>query len=166
MSHRRTVADRASAAGARPEESSGALLRREREAHGIPIEDVALKTKIKVEFLHFLEAGQLDRLPAQVFVRGFVRSVALAIGADPVEASRRLIAEYAARTHAAQPPARNARQTSTEGVDGRRRFGVVLVVLVILIAATLTLSLLLRRAGPSTGGLSQITDALPTRRLI
>jgi cytoskeleton protein RodZ len=143
---------------ARPAEHSGAWLRREREARGIPLHEVALKTKIKLDFLRFLEEGRLDQLPAPVFVRGFVKAVALAIGANAAEASRRLAAEYAARDRAATPLSRMLGDLQAPS-EGRRRFGVVLVVLVILIAATLTLSLLLRRARPSEGGLSQRAPA-------
>ncbi len=141
----------------RPGETSGAWLRREREARGIALEEVSAKTRIKLEFLRDLECGELDRLPARVFVGGFARAMAQAIGADADEASRRLGADYHARSHMAEIP---AGMLAESAADRRRRFGVVLVVVVILIAATLTLSLLLRRAHPSEGGLSQRTPAM------
>ena len=43
------------------------------------IEEVARETRIRVEILVSLEGGQSDDLPAEVFVRGFVRAYARAI---------------------------------------------------------------------------------------
>src|SRR5262245_12000228 len=43
------------------------------------IDDVARITKIQPRILERLESGQLDGLPADVFVRGFVRSFARCI---------------------------------------------------------------------------------------
>jgi len=133
-------------------EHVGAWLRRVREERAVPLEDVAQRTRIKIEFLRAVEDNRTDALPAEVFVRGFVRAYAAAIRADAGELQRRLAAREAKQPEPAAEPL----PVDNETFDaGRRRFGVVLVVLVILIAATLTVSLLLRRPGPTAGGLSQ-----------
>jgi cytoskeletal protein RodZ len=148
----------------RPERHAGAYLLREREERDIPLEDVAHKTKIKIEFLRLLEQGRIGELPAEVFVRGFARAYAQAVGASPAEASRLLTEQFQARSAAAaEPPPVIGDPSESESHDGRRRVGVVLVVLVILIAATLTLSLLLRRPGPSAGGISANDSSSETR---
>ncbi len=56
------------------------------------VEDVAKVTKIQPRILERLEAGRFEGLPADVFVRGFVRSVARCVGLDEAEA----ITRYAA----------------------------------------------------------------------
>jgi hypothetical protein len=64
-------------------------LRAGRSQRGMSLEDVARITKIQVRILERLEAGKPDGLPADVFVRGFVRSVAKCVGLDEDEALKR-----------------------------------------------------------------------------
>src|SRR5262245_28205471 len=64
-------------------------LRAGRVQRGMSLDDVAKVTKIQPRILERLEAGKLDGLPAEVFVRGFVRSVARCLGLDEGEALRR-----------------------------------------------------------------------------
>ena len=49
-------------------------LRTGRAQKGMSLDDVARVTKIQPRILEKLEAGKLDGLPAEVFVRGFVRA--------------------------------------------------------------------------------------------
>ena len=51
-------------------------LRTGRTQRGMTLEAVAKVTKIQGRILERLEAGKLEGLPAEVFVRGFVRSFA------------------------------------------------------------------------------------------
>ena len=64
-------------------------LRNGRAQKNLSLEDVARITKIQVRTLERLEAGRLDGLPAEVFVKGFVRSFARCVGLDEDEALRR-----------------------------------------------------------------------------
>lgn len=64
-------------------ESIGDYLRRERELRNIPLEEVAEATKIHIGTLKAIEEGQTELLPAEVFVRGFIRCYAEYIGLDP-----------------------------------------------------------------------------------
>ncbi len=64
-------------------------LRTGRSDRGMSLQDVARVTKIQSRFLERLEAGMLEGLPADVFVRGFVRSFARCVGLDEAEALRR-----------------------------------------------------------------------------
>src|SRR5215510_7919612 len=67
-------------------------LRAGRSHRGMSLDDVARVTKIQPRILERLEAGKLDGLPADVFVRGFIRSVARCIGLDEREALQRYAA--------------------------------------------------------------------------
>src|SRR5215510_9319521 len=67
-------------------------LRAGRVHRGMSLDDVAKVTKIQPRILERLEAGRLDGLPAEVFVRGFVRSFARCVGLDPAEALQRYAA--------------------------------------------------------------------------
>ncbi len=75
-----------------------------RAAKGMSLDDVARVTKIQSRILERLEAGKLEGLPAEVFVRGFVRSVARCVGLDEDEALRRYIAATQV-TQSKEPPA-------------------------------------------------------------
>jgi cytoskeletal protein RodZ len=58
----------------------GAQLRCLREEHHLTIAALAQTTRISVAFIQALEAGDMEKLPGQVFVKGFVRSIAKALG--------------------------------------------------------------------------------------
>ncbi len=47
-----------------------------RERKGFSIEEAAKVTKINLKYLRYLEAGQYDKLPAEVYVRGFLKNYA------------------------------------------------------------------------------------------
>ncbi len=74
------------------EGSVGSYLARQRRLRGMSLEDLAALTKIPRRSLERLEAGVFDRTP-DGFARGFVRTVAGALGLDPDEAVNRLLAE-------------------------------------------------------------------------
>jgi hypothetical protein len=67
-------------------------LRAGRAHRRMSLEAVAKVTKIQPRILERLEAGKLEGLPAEVFVRGFVRSFARCVGLDEGEALRRYAA--------------------------------------------------------------------------
>ncbi|MCC6808287.1 MAG: helix-turn-helix domain-containing protein [Deltaproteobacteria bacterium] len=57
-------------------EFSGGVLMRLRESKGISLEQIAQRTKISMTHLRAIEANQYDKLPARVYVRGFVSQYA------------------------------------------------------------------------------------------
>jgi cytoskeletal protein RodZ len=67
-------------------ESLALWLRSGRANKKLSLEDVAKITKIQPRILEKLERGELDGLPAEVFVKGFVRSFAKCVGLDEQEA--------------------------------------------------------------------------------
>jgi cytoskeleton protein RodZ len=72
--------------------SIGRYLANQRRLRGITLEELSDRTKIPSRNLERLEAGAFDRDP-DGFARGFVRTVAEALGLDPDEAVMRLLAE-------------------------------------------------------------------------
>jgi cytoskeletal protein RodZ len=68
----------------------GALLREERRNRSLDFPQVARMTRLREPFLRAIEKEAWDELPAPVFVRGFVRSYARALGLD----EQRVLALY------------------------------------------------------------------------
>jgi flagellar biosynthesis protein FlhG len=78
---------------------SGPLLRQIREAVGVELREIAERSKIGMAYLHALEGEVFAKLPAAVYVRGFLAEYARALGLD-VE---RVKQTYLARYRAARP---------------------------------------------------------------
>jgi hypothetical protein len=66
-----------------PGDYDGARLRRSRLRRGLSIEDVSRVTKVKPGYLELIEEEGFSRLPARVYVRGFVMAYATCVGLDP-----------------------------------------------------------------------------------
>ncbi|MFT3700665.1 MAG: helix-turn-helix transcriptional regulator [Kofleriaceae bacterium] len=64
-------------------------LRAGRAQRNLTLDDVARVTKIQPRILQKIEAGNLEGLPAEVFVRGFIKSFARAVGLSETEAVER-----------------------------------------------------------------------------
>jgi cytoskeletal protein RodZ len=65
--------------------SAGLRLQQAREALGMSIEDVARVTRISRSVIAAIETDDSDALPADVYVRGFTRNIAIVVGLDPAE---------------------------------------------------------------------------------
>ena len=161
-----------SIAGENPEltegENFGFWLRRAREEKALSIGDLSAATKVPRSTLELLERGDLTKLPAEVFVRGFIRSYAkaLAVGEnEPLSLYDRALKARieAKRAQSARPVvdpeisgiAGIATDDYREGEGTQRRgLGLAVFVIILLLIATITLSLLLRRPPPSGEGLS------------
>lgn len=63
-------------------ETLGGLFRQTRERQRLSLEQIAFRTRIQQYHLHALEEEDFASLPAKVFVKGFVRSYARALGLD------------------------------------------------------------------------------------
>ena len=66
-------------------ETVGDRLRRERLSKHITLEEVAEATRVNLETLQAIEADDKNKLPARVFVQGFIRLYAKHVGLDPEE---------------------------------------------------------------------------------
>jgi cytoskeletal protein RodZ len=170
----------------------GTLLKEERESRKISLAAVSEATKLSVSSLKLMEAGNLDDLPPDVFVRGFIRSYARTLGIssnEPLELLDQLLLE---RGRAAQPmvmvgqasrryrspasdrsdrqappapakPSGTSLSMSDPGDDDapRRGIGLAVFVIIVLLIATITLSLFLRQQ-PQSGERISLGEAVAT----
>ncbi|MDD5470559.1 MAG: DUF4115 domain-containing protein [Sideroxydans sp.] len=65
-----------------PSLSVGAMLRAEREARGLSVEEIAERVKYSVRQVEALEHDDAEHLPQGTFLRGFVRSYAKVLGLE------------------------------------------------------------------------------------
>jgi transcriptional regulator with XRE-family HTH domain len=60
-------------------------LRRERQRHGISLEDIAQQSRVKLELLEGFENNDLTDWPRGLYARAWVRAYAVAVGLDPAD---------------------------------------------------------------------------------
>lgn len=77
--------------------SFGRYLQSIRVEKGISLKAVSHETRIRLETLHFIEEEDHQNLPDEVYVKGFLRAYAKAIGADGDEAVQRYISRLAVK---------------------------------------------------------------------
>ncbi len=70
---------------------TGTHLRNVRIAKGTSIEEVCDRTKIRRQYLLAIEEGNEKKYPPQVFLKGYVKAYASAIGLDPNVIARKFI---------------------------------------------------------------------------
>jgi flagellar biosynthesis protein FlhG len=81
-----------------PTESAGRFLRQLREGAGLSLKDVAHRTKISPMRLDQIEQEMFERLPAAVYLRGFVLEYAKALGfPQPQEVAGLYLSRYQER---------------------------------------------------------------------
>ena len=104
-------------------EFSGPLLRQVREAIGVELREIAERSKIGMAYLQALEGEVFAKLPAAVYVRGFLAEYARALGLDAERVKQTYLDRYrAARgpTHDDDDEAR-ARERERRDSDGLAR---------------------------------------------
>ena len=144
------------------DEHFGSCLRRAREERALTIGDVSASTRVPRSALELLESGDLSGLPAHVFVRGFIRSYAKAVGIKDTQPlslfDRAINAESEAeRVKSASPvvdPTLAGGVADDDEAGRRMGLGLAVFVIILVLIATITLSLLLRRPPQSGEGLS------------
>ena len=105
--------------------------------------EVSRVTRIPVTTIDSIEQDRFDDLPGEVFVRGFLKSFAQAVGLQGDEivarytSSRRVVLVTPLPTATAVEPVRT----------DRRRFGVAIAFVLLLILFTLALSIVLKPRG-------------------
>lgn len=67
---------------ASPGRAVGRLLKDQREARGLGLEDVAQRLRIRRTYLEAIEQGRFDQLPAAAYIRAFLRAYANHLGLD------------------------------------------------------------------------------------
>lgn len=152
------------------EASFGRYLQAIRIERNIPLELVAEETRIALATLEAIENEDLAQLPPEVFLRGFLRAYAKAVGANPDEAVRRfnasrmMLPSDAAAVH--------ERRMISDELRGK------LIVSLMLLAGLMVVSLLgyrhwsqrppdtaknspAQNAGPATAGQPSAASPLP-----
>ena len=71
--------------------SFGHYLKNVRLDRGVNLKQISLDTRIGIDNLLAIEREDHDRLPAEVFVKGFIRGYAKSVGADADDAVRRYL---------------------------------------------------------------------------
>jgi cytoskeletal protein RodZ len=90
------------------QEIDGPALRRARLRRGIELDQISNVTKVRSSYLEYIERDEFEKLPASVYIRGFVHAYARAIGLD----ANRAATNYMARVDAVRnPPRRSLRPT-------------------------------------------------------
>jgi len=117
-------------------ESLGSYLKRERELRQISIAEVAQTTRIPVRIISQLENDELEVLPADIFIRGYLRAYARAVSLDEGE----VLGRHQRKPEPEAPPPLPAVYAAEPG----RRFGIALALVILLILFTLALSIVLR----------------------
>jgi transcriptional regulator with XRE-family HTH domain len=168
----------------------GTLLKEEREKRKISLSEISNATKLSVSALKLMEQGNLDDLPPDVFVRGFIRSYARTLrisSNEPLELldqvllerrrasepmvvsdlrpSRKPMAERlgldrSTRPGRSQPAPMPEPPVEDDAQSPRRGIGLAVFVIIVLLIATITLSLFLRQQPQSGEGLS-LQEAVP-----
>ncbi|HEX4355149.1 MAG TPA: helix-turn-helix domain-containing protein [Polyangiales bacterium] len=117
-------------------ESLGSYLKRERELRQISVAEVAQTTRIPIRIIVHLENDELESLPADIFVRGYLRAYARALSIDD--------GDVLARHQRKPEPDRPAPLPAVYAPEPGRRFGLALALVILLILFTLALSIVLR----------------------
>jgi cytoskeleton protein RodZ len=78
----------------------GAKLSEARQQQSVTLEEIAAKTYIPLRLLGAIEAGKLEQLPEPVFIQGFIRRYADALGLDGPALSK----EFSLQAPAVAPP--------------------------------------------------------------
>jgi cytoskeletal protein RodZ len=122
-------------------DSVGQYLRKAREARRLSVEEVARATRVPVASVSRMEADQFDELPGEVFVRGFLKSYAQAVGltADDV------LSRYTASRRVAWVTPLPLTSPAKPAPGGRFGFAIAFVLLLFLFA--LALSIVLKPRG-------------------
>ncbi len=79
--------------------SCGRYLKTARLEKGIDLETISKETKIGLDTLGSIENDDYTHLPSEVYVKGFIRAYAQAIGADVDEAIERYVSRIPSRKH-------------------------------------------------------------------
>lgn len=126
-------------------ETVGSLLKRQRVVRNMSMAEVSRVTRIPVPTLESIESDRFDDLPGEVFVKGFLKSYAQAVGVMPKEA----LARYtASRRIAFVTPLPVASPVQAAHKDrSRGRFGVAIAFVLLLILFTLAISFVLKPRG-------------------
>jgi cytoskeletal protein RodZ len=122
----------------------GSYLREQRERRNMSAAELSRVTRIPQASLEAIESDRFDELPGEVFVRGFLKAYAAAVGLIPAD----VLARYTSSRRVAYVtplPVQTPLQAAREGQG--RRFGVAIAFVLLLILLSLALSIVLKPRG-------------------
>lgn len=105
------------------------------------VEEISRATRVPMSSVERIEGDRFDELPGEVFVRGFLKSYAVAVGLTPDE----VLARYTASRRVAWVTPLPI-SSPTKPARGRR-YGVAIAFVLLLILFTLALSIVLKPRG-------------------
>lgn len=114
-------------------DSFGRYLKAERCQKGIDLRHISKETRIRHETLQLIEMEDHDKLPAEVFTKGFLRAYAASIGVDGDEVIRRYTVSRDAHTEAGQIDSDPDHSESTFWRHLQISLGILFVILVVFI---------------------------------
>jgi cytoskeletal protein RodZ len=118
--------------------SLGSYLRSERETRQVSVAEIAQTTRIPIRILNQIESDQFDQLPAEVFVRGFLRVYARELGLNEGQVLERYGRSRASDLNLSIP------LPNVTAPESGRSFGIAIALVILLILFTLALSIVLR----------------------
>ncbi len=113
----------------------GQLLKEERSRRQLSLETLAKKTRIRVEYLNFLETGVFEQLPAATFVKGYIKRYAAILGLDHKPLLALLRRDFKESAKGTLVP----REFIKPVLKGRRTMASITIVAVVLSAVFLSL---------------------------
>ena len=78
------------------QEINGKFLQERREQRGIPLQEIANKTRISISYLQFIEKDRFDGLPAIVYLHGYLTQYVKMLSLDPEIVVQRYLMRYEA----------------------------------------------------------------------
>jgi len=124
--------------------SFGALLRQEREAAGVGLDELSRATKVRRVLLEALEGERWEEMPSRVFVVGYLRAIADHLHTDAAGLQSALDAAWPARE---EPLQKESPEEGEVAPSGLRLWGGV--ALACAVAAAAIVWLLLRTGEPA-----------------
>lgn len=121
----------------------GSCLRELRQQQAVSLEEVASKTKIQQRLLNAIEAGHLEQLPEPVYIQGFIKQFADALGANGAE----LASSFPTRTMMLRPIQASWRHLPAAQL---RPIHLYMLYVFLIVFAVNGLSYLMNRSGQST----------------
>jgi cytoskeletal protein RodZ len=100
--------------------SFGEELKRERLLRNVSLEEISAATKISIRLLTALEAGDVSKLPAPVFIRGFIRAYSLHLGLDPIQKTNAYLGDVESSTASPAAPTASKPQGGSRFLRGPR----------------------------------------------
>jgi cytoskeletal protein RodZ len=124
-------------------DSIGSSLKKARERKAMSLAEVSRVTRIPAATLESIEGDRFDDLPGEVFTRGFLKSYAQAVALQPEE----IVARYTSSRRVVLVTPLPTSSPATPVRTDRRRFGVAIAFVLLLILFTLALSIVLKPRG-------------------